>query len=118
MDSMSKYLGKWGETAAAKYLERQGLVIVERNYRCRLGEIDLIAKDGSDWVFIEVKTRRSMIYGHPCEAVTGKKQGHVRCAAEHYALTHDLFGKNLRIDVVEILKTNEGSWLNHIKNAF
>ena len=63
-------LGRRGEAIAARHLEAAGLVIVERNWRCTHGEIDIVARDGGDLVFVEVKTRSSVEYGHPLEAIT------------------------------------------------
>lgn len=71
-------LGRLGETLAAKYLETRGMQIVARNWRCQHGEIDLVAKDGRDTVFVEVKTRKTDAFGHPFEAITPQKLGRLR----------------------------------------
>jgi putative endonuclease len=70
-------LGSWGESIAAKFLTRKGYIILERNFRCRLGEIDIIALDRKSIIFIEVKTRRNQKYGLPCEAVNTQKIRHL-----------------------------------------
>ena len=77
----NKAVGGLGEDFAVYYLESCGYRIIERNFRCRLGEIDLIAQDGKTLVFVEVKTRRSRRYGSPQEAVTTAKQAKLRTVA-------------------------------------
>lgn len=74
-------LGKIGENLASEYLEKQGYLILERNFACRQGEIDIIAKDEKEFVFVEVKTRRSLKFGYPAEAVTNIKRKHMQKAA-------------------------------------
>src|SRR5690606_10776232 len=66
-------LGRWGENLAANHLAAEGLTIIERNWRCRDGEIDLVARDGETFVFVEVKTRRGRDFGAPEEALTPRK---------------------------------------------
>ena len=68
-----KKLGSWGEQKAREYLESKGFVILEINYRCKLGEADIIAMDGDSLVFIEVKTRTSTTYGFPAESISSRK---------------------------------------------
>ena len=112
-------LGKWGEKKAALYLISEGLEILERNYRCEYGEIDLIAKDGETIVFVEVKTRSSSNYGLPEEAVDALKQEHIVASAENY-LIENSFKENWRVDVVSIigqLKEQEAEELVWFKNA-
>lgn len=77
-------LGKLGEDAAAAYLEQQQYRILCRNYRCRAGEIDLIAAKGRVLHFVEVKTRSGSLYGHPAESITGEKRRRMRVAAKTY----------------------------------
>ncbi len=76
--------GKTGEELASKYIEKQGYKIVERNFRCRQGEIDIIAEDKQELVFIEVKTRTNLSYGFPAEAVNYVKQKHINKATKYY----------------------------------
>ena len=112
-------LGKWGEMQAASYLISQGLEILERNYRCEYGEIDLIAKEGETIVFVEVKTRSSSTYGLPEEAVDALKQEHIVASAENY-LIENSFKENWRVDVVSIIgqpKDQEAEELMWFKNA-
>lgn len=81
-------LGDWGEDAVGRYLEKQGYRILDRKYRCRWGEIDLVARDGSDLVFIEVRTRRSKLFGTPQESMTEAKVGRLVAACEDYLEKH------------------------------
>lgn len=103
------------EEKAARYLEEKGYQILERNYRCRQGEIDLIARDGSCLVFIEVKYRRDDRLGYPAEAVDGRKQLHIQRAAAWYCYTHQIPEWHpCRFDVISIT----GEETEHIINAF
>lgn len=103
------------ELIASEYLEEKGYEIIERNYRCRQGEIDLIAKDGTYLVFIEVKYRKNAAMGMAEEAVTLKKQKVIRSVARYYLLTkHQAAGIPCRFDVVGIT----GTMINLIQNAF
>jgi putative endonuclease len=95
-------LGRTGERLAAEELVRCGYRILERNFRCRYGEIDLVAEDGSDLVFVEVKTRRGIAYGRPEDAVTGEKQRKIIVVANHYLDLHTCFERSWRIDVVAV----------------
>lgn len=103
------------ETAAAAYLEKQGLVILRKNYRCRLGEIDLIARDGRYLVFIEVKYRNTAVSGSALTAVNPAKQRVISRVAEYF-LTVEYHSMDLlcRFDVVGI----DGDEFTWIKNAF
>ena len=102
------------EGKAAAYLESQGYHILARNYRCRLGEIDLIAQDGDYLVFCEVKYRKNKAYGYPSEAVTLSKQRTIRLVAQWYLKDSHCEGTYFRFDVIAIL----GDQLEHIRNAF
>ena len=107
--------GRSGEDLAAQYLEQQGYIILERNYRLRIGEIDIIARDGEDLVFIEVKTRRSKRFGSPFEAVDVRKQKKIFNIAAVY-----LQGKELpvRFDVVAVHLNEQDARIEVLKNAF
>lgn len=114
-----KKLGDWGEEQAKKYLESKGLTILEKNYRCKLGEIDLIAFDGEYLVFIEVKTRTSDAYGFPMEAVGKRKQTKYIQIASVYTKEKSLYGRSFRFDIVEVMVSRQGQGtINHIPNAF
>ena len=108
-------VGKCYEDLAALYLKEQGYEILERNYRDRLGEIDLIAKDGRYLVFVEVKYRRDQTSGYPEEAVGGRKQQKIRHTAAYYLYRRG-YGEDMpcRFDVVSI----EGQEISLIKDAF
>ena len=93
---------------AAEELTRQGYTIIERNFRCRHGEIDLIAEDAHDLIFIEVKTRRGNAYGLPEEAVTPRKQQKIVQVATYYLDLHDCFERSWRIDVVAVQLSADG----------
>lgn len=103
------------EEQAARYLEEQGCRVLEKNYRCRQGEIDLIVKDGRYLVFVEVKYRKTKKAGHPAEAVNFHKQQRISKAALYYCYGHRIpQDQPCRFDVVSIL---DGK-IEHIKDAF
>lgn len=95
-------LGRHGETLAAKYFEDDGCKILDRNWRCRLGEIDLVVRDQDDLVCVEVKTRRSLRAGHPLEAITPVKLQRMRKVAVEWALANPLQRGRLRLDVLSV----------------
>lgn len=95
-------IGEKGEALAALALERRGWLVVERNWRCAGGEIDIIARDGDTWVFVEVKLRGANAYGSPEEAVTAQKAVRLLRAAEAYLIEHGLDDAAWRVDVVAI----------------
>ena len=107
--------GRCGEILARKYLEEKGYRILEQNYRCCCGEIDLIGLDGTYLVFIEVKARRTNHQGYPSEAVDRKKQKKISQTAAFYFSEHRIREDvPIRFDVVEILRDR----IRHIENAF
>jgi putative endonuclease len=95
-------LGKSGETYACRELESRGYEILARRYRTRLGEIDIVARDGDTVVFIEVKARRTERFGRPAEGVTPVKQRTLCQMASYYVLEHGLANARCRFDVVEV----------------
>lgn len=101
-------LGRTGERLAAEFLARRGYCILEQNYRCRHGEIDLVAEEGQDLVFVEVKTRRGVAYGLPEEAVTPRKRQKLREVANHYLDAHHCSERAWRIDVVAVQLSSGG----------
>ena len=101
-------LGRTGERLAAEALKRRGYCILEQNYRCRHGEIDLVAEEGQDLVFVEVKTRRGAAYGLPEEAVTARKRQKLREVASHYLDAHSCSERSWRIDVVAVQLSGAG----------
>ncbi|MGD1043890.1 MAG: YraN family protein [Bacteroidota bacterium] len=110
--------GKAGEDLAARFLEQNGLKIIERNYRFERGEIDLIAEEGDELVFVEVKARRSTVFGSPEDAVTEEKQEQVHAVAEGYLFEHDIDNRPCRFDVVAIEFKNDATDIRHIRDAF
>jgi len=110
--------GARGEDLAAAYLERIGYRIIERNYRFDRGEIDLIAQDGDELVFIEVKARRSGAFGLPQDAVTPRKEEQIKKVAEGYLFEHQIENQACRFDVVAIAYEQEGTDIEVIRNAF
>lgn len=114
-----KELGKWGEQIAAKLLRETGFNIIELNYRCRFGEIDIIASVKDQLIFAEVKTRSSLNFGLPSEAVNIKKRSKYYLLATYYVNEKKLYNHNIRFDVIEIMRDSEQSYrINHIPNAF
>ncbi len=109
--------GTASEDLACRYLEDQGLILMERNYRCRVGELDLIMRDQQHLVFVEVRSRRSSRYGTPAETVTVSKQRRLIRAASYYLQRHR-FNMPCRFDIIAIIHATEKPSLQWIKNAF
>lgn len=115
----NKTLGEMGELIAVTFLQGLKYAIIERNYRCKCGEIDIIARDGRTLVFVEVKTRRTVAFGVPQLAVTPFKQRQVSKAALTWLAQKKLHNANARFDVVAIIQGQHGGPdIDHIKNAF
>jgi putative endonuclease len=114
----NKSSGAWGENLALRYLLRRGYNLVERNYRKRRGEIDLIVHKEETLVFVEVKLRRSTGFGDPLEAVTARKQATIRSLAEQYLAENQPDFETVRFDVVGILATQIETRIDHVENAF
>lgn len=111
-------LGRRGEDAAAKFLKRQGMKIVERNLCTPVGEIDLIAKDKKTLAFVEVKTRRGNAFGSPGEAVGPRKQHQIAQSAKWYLNEVDHKTLQPRFDVIAITVSGDDFRIDHIPNAF
>ncbi len=112
-----KEIGTRGEDLAARFLEQNGLKVLERNWRCDIAEADIIALDGDMLVVIEVKTRTSEWYGPPEEAVDERKQEKMIEAAEIYLNTKEL-DYEVRFDIIAILLSSTGHTINYIQSAF
>lgn len=110
--------GNAGERLSAAYLAQRGYIILERNFRCRGGEIDLIALDGATLVFVEVKLRRTLVRGAPIEALTPIKQSRVRRAAQLYLSYCGRMFPRIRFDVMCIMKGSKNTDITHLKAAF
>ncbi len=109
-------VGKSGEDYACEYLRSLRYKIILQNFKTKVGEIDIVAKERSQYVFVEVKTRSSHYFGTPAEAITPKKLLSLVRAGEYYLLTNN-FGQNYRIDAIEVdVKDNGEYTINHIKN--
>ena len=109
-----KKLGREGEEKAAVYLDARGFEILERNFRCRFGEIDIIAMDGDTLCFIEVKTRRNCRFGLPAEAVSRQKMLRVqRCA---YAFLQRFRGqyREIRADIAEVMVIGNSYYIRYL----
>lgn len=120
MTIQRKLLGRQGEEAAARYLEKNGYRLLDRNYTCRLGEIDMVALDRDVMVFVEVRSRSGDAYGPAQESVTGRKQYKLKQLAWHYLKATGKTGESCRFDVIAVLFNREGGVkrLEHIENAF
>lgn len=110
-------LGEKGEQLAKAFLENEGYNIVALNWRANKFEIDLIAKDNEELVFVEVKTRSTAYFGDPEEAVTLKKQQHLINGADYYVQENEI-DMECRFDVVAIILNENQKEVKHIKNAF
>ncbi len=112
-------LGKRGEDAAAAYLERTGMTVVDRNWRCKAGEIDLVGIDGHEVVFVEVKTRKTTSAGQPEEAVTPTRQKRYKRLAQAYLQEAGLSDVSVRFDVISLLVVaDDRALLRHHRAAF
>ena len=112
----TKQLGNFGETEASNYLKSKRYVILDRNFRIRQGEIDIIALQQNILCFIEVKTRKNSDFGLACEAVNYKKQQKIRFVASVYLSTHKIKYKEIRFDVIKIYTDTQE--IIHLENAF
>lgn len=110
-------IGKIGENIVTQYLEKIGYNIIQRNFTCKQGEIDIIAKDKEEIVFIEVKTRTNVTYGKPAEAVNGNKRKHIYNSAKYYLHKYSLENNFIRFDVVEVYLSHKKVKINHIKQV-
>ncbi len=103
MSSDAALLGRWGEKQAAGYLHQKGYRLLAAGYRCRIGEIDLIAQKGRELAFVEVKLRRNANFAEPREQVTAAKQRRILLAARHFLAQHPEYGEHYcRFDVAEV----------------
>ena len=111
-------LGEYGERLAAQRLAAAGMVVVDRNWRCEHGEIDLVLRDGETLVVCEVKTRRTADFGHPLEAVTATKAARLRVLAACWLVERGVRPAEVRIDLVGILQDGHGrATVEHVRGA-
>jgi putative endonuclease len=114
---VSHELGRIGENIIADYITKLGYKVVERNFACNQGEIDIIAKDKEELVFIEVKTRTDISYGEASEAVTNTKKRHLINSIKYYIYKQKLENQPIRIDVAEVYINKGKVKVNYIKQA-
>lgn len=114
MKELNKVLGVSGETLACNYLKKKGYKLIERNYKNKIGEIDIIASKKNMIVFVEVKTRETTMFGNPSEAVDYHKQNKIRKVSKRFLQENKLTDVPCRFDVIEVV----GDKINHIENAF
>jgi putative endonuclease len=118
MQNQRQQYGRESESIAVRHLKKNGYKILEQNYRNKLGEIDIIAKDKDTLVFVEVKARRSAGYGSPKWAVTPKKQRKISMVALYYLKAARQPNAKARFDVVAICSSCDNPEIEIIKNAF
>lgn len=111
-------LGQRGEALAVEFLRARDYVIVARNYRCRLGEIDLVALDGATLVFVEVRSRSGARLGTPLESVDVRKQARVGRVARHFVATRGFADRDARFDVVAVRFDADPPAVEHVQAAF
>jgi putative endonuclease len=114
----NREVGMAGEDAACVFLKRKGYRILDRNYRCPFGEVDVIAAKGGTLVFCEVKTRRSGGFDEALGAVDARRQGRIARAASHYLAAGDKGHRMCRFDVIALLKRGVKWKIVHVKDAF
>jgi putative endonuclease len=111
-------LGRRGEQAAVEYLESAGLRILDRNWRCAEGEIDIVAAEGRVLVICEVKTRSGTGYGSPLEAITRSKRARLRRLAIRWLVAHGVLFDEVRIDVIGLIRDESGQYqLEHVRGV-
>ena len=113
----NKELGKIGEIVSCKYLENNQYQIIQKNYVCKEGEIDIIAKEKNEYVFIEVKTRKNKKFGYPIDAITNCKKKHIYSSAKNYLYCNSLFNELIRFDVIEVYYIKNKFLIHHLKNV-
>lgn len=119
MTNRRQAIGAYGERLAERALVESGMIVLERNWRCADGEVDLILRDGDDVVFCEVKTRRGTAYGTPAEAIRRVKVGRLRRLAVHWLATSRVHPREIRFDVVAVLCPLKGApTVEHLRGAF
>jgi len=114
----SDALGAYGERVAAAHLVEAGMSILERNWRCDIGEIDIVARDGDTLVVCEVKTRRGAEYGSPLEKVTSDKAERLRRLAARWMADRHAHPADVRIDIVGVIRSRRGrAQVEHVRGA-
>lgn len=112
-------VGAYGERVAVRFLADAGYAVLDRNWRCRAGELDVVAIRGGVVVFVEVKCRRSASFGVPASAVTAPKIARLRAVASEWLAAHDLTDADVRFDVVSVTRPRRGAAeVEHVEGAF
>ncbi|AOY55856.1 YraN family protein [Candidatus Rhodoluna planktonica] len=111
-------LGKAGEALAVEFLEQRGYCVIERNWRTNFGEIDIIATTATHLVFVEVKTRSGLGFGHPFEAITPAKIERMRKLAHAWCRQNASYGFKIRLDAIAILVSNGKGHVEHLKAVY
>jgi putative endonuclease len=109
-------LGRSGEDLAVDHLEAQGFTILDRNWRCSIGELDIVARDGATTVVVEVKTRSGVGFGHPLEAITPAKLARLRRLAAAWCDAHGPVDR-LRVDAVSVIAGRDGLAVEHVRQV-
>jgi putative endonuclease len=110
-------LGKRGEDYAVRYLQERGYRLIDRNWRCAQGEIDVIVQHGRQFVFVEVKTRSSTAFGHPFEAITPAKLARLRRLVAAWCAQAERPVNCVRIDAVAVIGVDENAVVEHIRGV-
>lgn len=112
-------LGRLGEDLAVRFLQRAGCEILGRNWRCARGEIDVVVRDGSTLVFVEVKTRTGLAFGHPLEALTERKVARLRSLAGLWRQAHPTVHGDVRIDAIGVVVPRNAPYtIEHVRGVF
>ncbi len=114
----NKFKGDWGEKLVRSYLDKYGYELLARNFKCDLGEIDVIFKDKNEIVFAEIKSRNNMKFGRPAESVTNFKMKHILNVAKYFLYINNLSDEFIRFDVIEVYLNSKKPIINHIKGVF
>ncbi len=115
---LSVELGRQGEELAAEFLSELGMIVMARNWRCDIGELDIVARDGECLVVCEVKTRSSAAFGNPVETVTGRKVKRMRRLALRWLEEHSIHAREIRFDIVGVLRMPGGSMaIQHVRGV-
>ena len=114
----NREIGKWGESIAANFLEQNSYKIIDRNFRCKQGEIDIVAKNKEYIIFIEVKTRSYIFFGSSGEAVDKRKKKNIYYAAKYFLHINKLEECFVRFDIIEVFIKKNCFKINHIKQVW
>lgn len=117
MRNANQWIGKYGEDRACEHLTRLGFEILDRNFQCREGELDIVAQDGSTIVFVEVKTRTSEKTGHPFEAITPSKQARIRRLAAEWCQRHQVSRVQVRMDAIAVMLRGGRVAIEHLRQV-